>query len=528
MSAPPLDQHASNTLSSASENLALKDTDEERRDANKAYTSTPLRFLHRITALLAHYGVETHGIAPIPVEERTETRWYQMFFVWFSVNMNILAFSTGTTGPAFFSLGVRDAIVTAVVIDLVACLPPAFFAVFGPKLGTRAMVQSRFSWGYYGSIIPSALNAITMQGFLVLNCIIGGQTLASVSSHLDDTLGIVIISVISLVVTFFGYRFIHWFESVAWVPNVVAFIAMLALGYPQLRANQSVVPPTPTPGSILSFASTVASSMISWCTMTPDYGVYHSPAASSTRIFVYTYLGFVISSISGHALGVAFAAAAPNVPVWKTAFQDSTSVGGLMYGVLSPLGGFGKFLTVLVALSVAGACAPTMYTFSTSLMSVAHWFCLVPRWVYILVSEAILIPVAIIGAQKFYTTFVDILSVIGYWSTAFAGIVITDHVLFRGASFTETAYPIATWDAPGLLPRGTPAVLAFICAFGALVPFMSQAWYVGPVARDGSGDCGIYVGFVVAVLAYAVLRWLEKWWDTRREVEVREEDGLKA
>ncbi|KAF8416143.1 hypothetical protein L210DRAFT_3583339 [Boletus edulis BED1] len=44
------------------------------------------------------------------------------------------------------------------------------------------------------------LNAITMQGFLVLNCIIGGQTLASVSSHLNDTLGIVIISVISLVV----------------------------------------------------------------------------------------------------------------------------------------------------------------------------------------------------------------------------------------------------------------------------------------------------------------------------------------
>ena len=59
-----------------------------------------------------------------------------------------------------------------------------------------------------------------------------------------------------------------------------------------------------------------------------------------------------------------------------------------MYGVLSPLGGFGKFLTVLVALSVSCACAPTMYTFSTSLMSVAHWFTLVPRWVYIIICEA--------------------------------------------------------------------------------------------------------------------------------------------
>ncbi|KAG8216447.1 hypothetical protein J3R82DRAFT_6554 [Butyriboletus roseoflavus] len=134
-----------------------------------------------------------------------------------------------------------------------------------------------------------------------------------------------------------------------------------------------------------------------------------------------------------------------------------------------------------------------------------------------------LIPVAIVGAQKFYTTFVDILSVIGYWSTAFSGIVITEHLLFRGASFTETAYPIATWDAPGLLPRGVPAILAFVCACGALVPFMSQAWYVGPVARDGSGDCGVYVGFVVATLCYAALRGLERWWDRGRG-----EDELKV
>ena len=71
-----------------------------------------------------------------------------------------------------------------------------------------------------------------------------------------------------------------------------------------------------------------------------------------------------------------------------------------------------------------------------------------------------------------------------------------------------------------------------MCAFGALVPFMSQAWYVGPVARHGSGDCGVYVGFVVATLAYAVFRGLERWWDRGRErgvkVQEGEDAGLKA
>lgn len=61
------------------------------------------------------------------------------------------------------------------------------------------MCQARFSFGYvlaailptsdlidlarsyYGVILPSVLNLIGMCGFSVLNCILGGQTLAAVS-----------------------------------------------------------------------------------------------------------------------------------------------------------------------------------------------------------------------------------------------------------------------------------------------------------------------------------------------------------
>lgn len=53
---------------------------------------------------------------------------------------------------------------------------------------------------YYGSILPSALNVFALQGFLVLNSIVGGQTLAAVSDTLSWNVGIVIIAVISLFV----------------------------------------------------------------------------------------------------------------------------------------------------------------------------------------------------------------------------------------------------------------------------------------------------------------------------------------
>lgn len=185
-------------------------------NVSKAYSTQPIRpdvqrenFFQKGSEFLSRWGVETQGITPIPTERRTDKRLYQLFFVWFSANFNILNFGTGSAGPAFFSLGFRASFATILLVDIITCAIPAYFAVFGPKLGTRGMVQSRFSWGYYGSIIPSLLNVISMQGYLILNCIIGGQSLAAVSHHLNDTLGIVIVGVISLLVTFCGYRVVH-------------------------------------------------------------------------------------------------------------------------------------------------------------------------------------------------------------------------------------------------------------------------------------------------------------------------------
>jgi len=370
------------------------------------------------------------------------------------------------------------------------------------------MVQSRFSWGYYGSTIPSILNLVSMQGFLILNCIIGGQTLASVSSHLDDTLGIVIISALSLIVTFCGYKVVHWYESLAWIPNVIGFITFLAVGGKHLNPASFPSLPRPTTSMVISFISFLASSVISWCTMTPDYGVYHDTKAASSRIFLYSYCGFFASSITGHMLGAAFAAAAPGISSWETGFDNGENVGGLIAAILSPVGGFGKFLIVIIALSVPSACAPTMYTFATSFMTVAPIFARVPRYIFVIISEAILIPVAIIGAKRFYTTLVDVLSVIGYWSSAFAAIVLVEHFIFRMNNFEN--YRVSDWDRPAKLPLGFAAIFAFLCAFGIIIPSMSQAWYIGPIARAGTGDIGIFTGFATAGIVYGIFRTLER------------------
>ncbi|KAI0657590.1 permease for cytosine/purines, uracil, thiamine, allantoin-domain-containing protein [Cubamyces menziesii] len=446
-----------------------------------------------VTAQLARWGLEVNGIAPIPDRDRTDRRLYQFFFVWFSANANILTLSAGTVGPAYYGLGILDALYVIIIVDIIA--------IFGPKLGTRTMVQSRFSWGYYGVIIPSILNVLVLQGYLVVNTIIGGQTLAEVSEHLDATLGIVIIALLSLAITFCGCQALHWYQLLIWIPNVVAFITMLAVGGAQLRHAPLVAASPAPPAMLLTFGTSLAATVVSWSTLTPDYGVYHDHTASAWRVFWYSYLGFFVSSVP---------AAMSSVPAWGAGLGDGNDVGGLVAAVLAPTGGFGKFLLVLLSLTAPSACAPSMYTVCTSFMTVHRSFARVPRFVIAIVSTAVLIPLAIVGAGKFYSTFVDILALIGYWLAPFCAVVMTEHFLFRRSSYSRAAYDVpAAWDDPRHpnLARGFAALCTLGASVAVMVPCMQQAWYTGPVARRGTGDLGMIVGFVVGVPVYAAARF---------------------
>ncbi|KAI0692723.1 permease for cytosine/purines, uracil, thiamine, allantoin-domain-containing protein [Cytidiella melzeri] len=449
----------------------------------------------RVTAWLASQGLEGHGITPVPENRRTDNRLYQIFFVWFAANVNVLTFGAGSVGPAAFGLGMRDTFATIIVVDTIA--------VFGPKLGTRSMVQSRFSWGYYGAIIPSILNALSTQGYLIINCIIGGQTLSSVSSHLNPTTGIVITGLISLAVTFCGYQTLHWFEMLAWIPNIVAFIVMLGVGGKTLTNVPTVAPVPATPASILTFASALAVTDLSWSPLSPDYGIFHRDKGSGC-----------VSIVPVHMLGAAFTAAAAYVPAWNAGLLGPNNVGGLVAAVLEPTGGFGKFLLVLMCLTTPSASAPAMYTVCTSFMTIASIFSRIPRFVFAIVSTAVLIPVGIVGATRFYATFVQILSFIGYWAAPFLGIVLTEHFLFRRSCWDRYS-PEEAWNVPSHpnLPKGYAAIFTFVTSLGLVVVCMSQEWWTGPVARTGTGDIAIYVSFVYAVMMFSVVRTLEKrWW----------------
>ncbi|EED77853.1 predicted protein [Postia placenta Mad-698-R] len=268
--------------------------------------------LVKITKTLGRWGLEVNGIDPVPPEERSDPRLYQIFFVWFSANANVLTMAAGTVGPAFYGLGIRDACLVIVVVDIITYTIPAYFlrAKAGDSIDGASMLLLGLLWSDYSKHTECDITARIRY----LNTIIGGQTLGAISSHLSATLGIVIIGLFTLAVVFSGYRVLHWYETFVWIPNVIAFVVMLAVSGKHL-VDAPLTSPSPVLASaVMTFGATLAATNVSYAPLTPDYGVYHDRKVSSWRIFLYAYLGFLMSSMPVHLLGAAFTATAYYVP----------------------------------------------------------------------------------------------------------------------------------------------------------------------------------------------------------------------
>ncbi|KAB5593993.1 Purine-cytosine permease fcyB [Ceratobasidium theobromae] len=516
---PPLEQTdsrpATDIEKAASMSIASKEDIApyvEQRQAEEAKDVASFRGkLAAFTIRLSRYGVETRGVVPTTLEARTDTRIWNLFFLWMSANFNILAFSTGSLGPAIFALGLKESILIILFINMLSAMLPAYFSTFGSRLGMRQMIMSRYSFGYYGNIIPTLLNLITITGFLILNLILGGETLAAVSGNkpdLDDGLswdvGIAIVGVAALLVTFCGYKVLYAYERFAWIPIVMVYIVALGCGGKHLTNMPPVIPASSV--TVLCFTASIAGYLISWSTLASDYTIYLSPSAPAAKVFAFAYAGFFIPNTICEMIGAAFAVSMfePKNSAWIDGYRVN-NVGGLLDEVMRPAGGFGKFCIVLLALSCIAASSQCMYSFCVSFQCLAPFFARVPRYIYSVVAIAISIPLAMVGAHRYYTSLISFTGVIGYWAAAWASIVLVEHVVFRKS---YKAYDAAAWDTSSSLPTGISALAAFAVSFALIVPSMNQVWFQGPIGRS-AGDVGFEVAFGLAGLLYAGFRFVE-------------------
>ncbi|KAF2965584.1 hypothetical protein GQX73_g7992 [Xylaria multiplex] len=467
--------------------------------------SVPSRRLRgmALKSLLAS-GVELRGVLPIPIEERTSTDYTSYFSIWACMNINILPITFGMLGPTY-GLSLRDSAIVIVFFCLLTAAIPAYLGTLGSKTGLRQMIQARFSFGRYIVSVPVILNLATLTGFCVITCVVGGQCLSAISEgSLSPVVGIVVISVLSLLISFCGYGVLHTYERFAWIPALIAII--IAAGSGGSHLSQQVPTSPATPRGIFSLGMAIASYMIPFSGLASDFTTYLNPKFPTWRLFLYGFVGLITPNILLMTLGAAIGGAIGNVPAWEQGYERN-SVGGVLAAMLLPTGGFGKFVVVLLSLSLLGNNAATMYSVTLNFQVLVPQLVRVPRYVFSIVITAILIPVSIKAAAEFLFSLQNFISLIAYWSAAFVAILLTEHVVFRKRRFDS--YDHDAWNVASQLPWGAAALTASVLSFGLVIPSADQAWFTGPIAKT-TGDIGFELAFVTTMVLYLPLRAVEK------------------
>jgi len=375
------------------------------------------------------------------------------------------------------------------------------------------MLQARFSFGYYLAFIPAFLNVLTLLGFLAINAILGGQTLSIASaSTMSWNVGIVVVGIISLILSFMGLRALHFYSMAMFPVILILYFVIVGLTADKLHLAKEVSKEiVVSRGQILSFGATLIGFTIPYATLASDFTTYLPPQVNKYFLFGMVFFGLFLPIVCIQIFGAVVALSAQAIPSWSAASE--ISVPSLLYALVGA-GNPGRFVMVLMALSVTANTAPTIYSCGLSAMVLVPMLVRVPRYFLAIVVTAIYIPVSIVGSTHFYTALENFLFILAYWFALFLPPAIIEAAIFRRPSSKWAAsVRNGSWDDPKRLPGGWAAAGAVVCGIPLVTAGMAQVWWMGWVAGKipvGGGDVGFELGFLVTSLVYLPARWLER------------------
>jgi NCS1 nucleoside transporter family len=454
-------------------------------------------------------GIETHGIERVSPTTRTHVRIIDNFTMWLGANLVISTIALGMLANFAFGLGFWDSVASIVLFNALGVLPVAFFSTLGPKLGLRQMTLTRFSFGWVGGIIMAFFNVAACIAWSAVNVIVGSQLVVSLSNGaIPLWAGVIVIAVLTTLVSIYGYRYVHRYERWAWIPMAIMFLIMFIVGVPHFAITATPAFSLAEVAGFLTFGGAVFGFATGWSSYAADYNVNQPEDTRPSRVFWLTFLGVFIPCVLLETLGMAFTTGIANVPAWKTAFGSTGNVGGLLSAVVSPLGGFGTFLLVLLALSIIANNIPNDYSLGLSVQVFGKAFQRVKRYVWTLIGAVIYIIIAIIGSQNFAATLQSFLLDVAYWLGAYGIILILEHFVFRRGQ-----YNVDDWNTASKLPLGWAAIVALVAGLVGGLLGADQLNFQGFITRHINQPYGIDLGFemsvVLAAIVYLILRRIE-------------------
>lgn len=402
--------------------------------------------LKRLSAFVDSLGVESKGIHRyLPSERNPENSWLpylSTFGLWVSGCGGLTSMSSFFLGPLIFGLGYKDTLILGITGELFGCLIAAYCATMGPRSGLRQMCSARYLFGPWMVRVVSLITIVGFLGWSVTNNVLGGEILRWLSGgKLSLSVGIIIVSIVSLVVALFGIEYVLKFEGiVGGLVLVVVLLLYIVAGnqYTKFEDLQTTGSNVMTKvGNRISFFALAYSVTATWGGCASDYYIVFPETISQIKVFVFTFFGIAIPTTFGAVIGMLIGNAAVGNESWNLVYEEK-SLGGLLDVVFQRWGNFGKFLLVVLWLSLISNNIINNYSSALSvhlLDDLAYRY--LSRWFIVIIIFAITLICSLVGRDHFSQILSNFLPMLGYWISIYFTLLVEENVLFRSTSLVR-------------------------------------------------------------------------------------------
>ena len=499
-----------------------------------------LKFLRKLDA----FGVETRGIERIPSYERSTNKVRQLITVvglWISACGGLSSMSSFYLGPLLFGLGLKKTLITGLLGQAIGCGVAAYCSLMGPRSGCRQMVGARFLFGWWLVKLVCIASMVGVMGWSVVNCITGAQILSSMSGgSVPLVVAIVIIACVSLVISIGGIRYLLRVEAFLSIPVNIAFLTLYIVGakqYGHLTLADSPLEDAATVrGNAISFFALCYSITSTWGLIASDYYILFPEDTPDVQIFFLTFLGILIPTTFVGVAGILIGNVALTYEPWNTAYTEM-GMGGLLNAAFEPWGAGGKFLLCLIFLSLISNNILNTYSAAFGVQLLALPLARVPRWMWAILLTAVYLVLSIVGRYHFALILGNFLPMVGYWITMYFVMLLEENTIFRTDRFIHlytkefseqepkvsnvgghlykrnVHYNFDIWNDYDKLTLGYAATFAFAAGAAGAAVGMSQAYWIGPLAKkvggEYGGDIAMWLCLAFSGVSYPGLRYLE-------------------
>ncbi|KIS26159.1 allantoin permease [Arthrobacter sp. SPG23] len=444
--------------------------------------------------------LEDKTIQPIPANER-HGKARDLFTIWFGSNIMIMTIVTGGLATTVFGLGFVPAIVGIIIGNVVGGIFMALHSAQGPQLGVAQMIQTRGQFGSFGALLIVVIVVVMYVGFFAANLVFGGEAMAAVSPGISVDAGIIIIGVVSVIATIFGYRLIHAYARFL---SVAAGLALL-LAFGWILVVHGLPASFLEQGNFnwVGFMGTISVSalwQLAYAPYVSDYSRYMPQGTGSGPAFWASYSGCVLGTLFPMILGALVGTLA------MTVSAGDVEIVGSLGALLQP---WTLIIVGIFCLGVAASNAMNLYCGVLCTLTIGQTF--KPTWlpraktrsIAAVILFILAVSIALFARDNFILFYTNFLSFLMYVLVPWTAINLVDYYLLRHGDYRVEDFFKRDGGVYGRF--NWVAIGSYVAGALIQVPFSATAIYTGPLAAAmGSVDISWIVGLVVVAPLYYV------------------------